>query len=803
MNETETKRELITPKLVRKGWDSRENGTLIKMEFPVYPGPIMTGNRRPNPKKADYVLFHKNKKIAVVEAKAVGKSAREGISQAREYARKLQVRYTYATNGKTIYEIDMEKDWEQVEVKEFPTPQELSERTRKEPGSQDEEVWKERFDSIPFDTRNGTWEPRYYQENAILKSLYAIAEGKRRILLTLATGTGKTAIAFQIAWKLFNTRWNLKRDGRRLPRILFLADRNILADQAVNSFSSFDDNALVRIRPEEIRKRGHVPKNGSVFFTIFQTFMSGNGEKAHFGEYPEDYFDLVIIDECHRGGANDESAWREILEHFSPAIQIGLTATPRKRENTDTYKYFGDPVYEYSLKDGINEGFLTPFRVREIKTTIDTYRFNDDDLVLEGDVDREKTYTQEEMNRSIEIQERERYLVSKFLEMMGKDEKTIVFCTTQRHALLVRDIINQIKENTEYCQRVTADEGNEGEQYLRNFQDNEKRIPTVLTTSRKLSTGVDAPELKNIVIMRSIKSIVEFKQIVGRGTRVFEGKSHFTIYDFAKACEMFADPGWDGPPICEKCNSNPCTCKQEACEKCGYVPCRCQKERCKKCNSNPCTCKQETCEKCGYVPCRCENPKTPIRIRLSDGTYRKISSTVKTLFWDIEGKPINAEEFLKKVFGAIPGFFKNEEDLRKIWSKPETRRKLIERMDEDGFSIRDFNIIKKLINAEKSDVYDILLWIAYRKDPLDRAERGGYAKSKIKANGDKEREFIEFVINEYVKHGINQLQLKELEYLIRNKYGELEDAKKELQKSSSAIRKSFSDFQKHLYEKTF
>jgi type I restriction enzyme R subunit len=405
-----------------------------------------------------------------------------------------------------------------------------------------------------------------------------VAAEKDRILLTLATGSGKTAIAFQIAWKLFQSKWNLKRDASRRPRILFLADRNILADQAFNAFSAFEDDARVRIRPSEIKKKGNVPKNGSMFFTIFQSFMSGPDHSPYFGQYPEDYFDFIIIDECHRGGANDESTWRAIMEHFSPAVQLGLTATPKRDVNADTYDYFGEPVYQYSLKSGINDGFLTPFQVKSIDTTIDDYIYTPDDEVEEGIIDERHEYTEGEFNRIIEIQGREEFRVKQFMELVNQNQKTLVFCATQKHAAAVRNLINQYAEssNPNYCHRVTADDGALGEQHLSDFQDNEKSIPTVLTTSQKLSTGVDAPEIRNIVLLRPVKSMVEFKQIVGRGTRLYDGKDYFTIYDFVGAYKHFNDDEWDGPPLPpEEPNPRP---EREPCKVCGCKPCVCVKE---------------------------------------------------------------------------------------------------------------------------------------------------------------------------------------------------------------------------------
>ena len=362
MNESQTEFELIDPALRKAGWNE-VHGSKARKQFPISQGRLIGHGRRERPLRADYVLQYSNRYLAVIEAKAKNIDYSEGIAQAKDYAERLKIRFAYATNGKQIYRIDMETGKEGI-IYRFPTPEDLWKMTYPAPNTSEEwdiSQWKVRIFRVPFEDKGGAWQPRYYQHVAITKTLEAVAEKKQRILLTLATGTGKTAIAFQIAWKLFHAKWNLRRDGNRAPRILFLADRNILANQAFNAFGAFEEDALVRISPDEIRKTGKVPKNGNLFFTIFQTFMSGPEGAPYFGDYPKDFFDLIIIDECHRGGANDESSWREIMEHFSPAVQLGLTATPKRGINADTYEYFGEPVYTYKLKDGINDGFLTPF----------------------------------------------------------------------------------------------------------------------------------------------------------------------------------------------------------------------------------------------------------------------------------------------------------------------------------------------------------------------------------------------------------------------------------------------------------
>lgn len=546
MNEAETRAEYIDPKLKASGWGEIE-GSKVLREFRITDGRIQIGGDRAKPEIADYILVYKNQKIAVIEAKKESLSVTEGLAQAKAYANKLQIDQAYSTNGKEIYEVSMKSGKEEL-VDKFPTPEELWGRLNAKTNE-----WKEKFSAVPFEDVNGTKGARYYQEIAINNALEAVAEEKPRILLTLATGTGKTFIAFQIAWKLWQTRWNLKRDGSRRPRILFLADRNILSDQAFNAFSSFSQDELVRINPLDIRKKGAVPMNASIFFTIFQTFMSGPNNTPYYGEYPPDFFDFIIIDECHRGGANDEGNWRGIMEYFSPAVQLGLTATPKRKDNVDTYKYFGEPVYIYSLKEGVNDGFLTPFKVKRIKTTMDDYIFTSDDQIIEGEVEEGKIYEEPEFNRTIVIEEREAKRVRIILDEINQNEKTIIFCATQGHALLVRDLVNRMKKSTDpnYCVRVTANDGERGEQFLREFQDNEKTIPTILTTSQKLSTGVDARNIRNIVLMRPVNSMIEFKQIIGRGTRLFDGKEYFTILDFVDAYKHFSDPEWDGEPIDE------------------------------------------------------------------------------------------------------------------------------------------------------------------------------------------------------------------------------------------------------------
>jgi type I restriction enzyme R subunit len=828
-NEADTRADLIDPKLKQNGWGEVE-GSYIRREV-ICPGRIMTGGKRGTQVSSDYVLVYQGRKLAVVEAKKEDLSYTEGVRQAKDYAERLNCRIAYATNGHEIYQIDMLTKKESL-VDDYMSPQEMWDYTFGDDNSTHSEdatsLWRKRFAAIPFETKSGSWTPRYYQENAINAALEVVAQGGNRILLTLATGTGKTAISFQIAWKLFNSRWSLSSqktpdEGTRRPRILFLADRNILANQAFNDFGAFGDNALARIEPSEIRKKGRVPKNASVFFTIFQTFMSGKDDEGndapYFGEYPSDFFDLIIIDECHRGGANDESSWRDVLDYFSPAVHLGLTATPKRQGNTDTYRYFGEPVYSYSLKEGVNDGFLTPFKVHPIVGTMDEYMYTPGDgVVVKGEPEEGRLYTEGDFNRIITIPEREQRRVHYWMDKINPKEKTIVFCGTQEHAGIVRDYINQYAtkqgwtSSTNYCVRVTAKDGSAGETDLKIFQDNEKTIPTILTTSRKLSTGVDARNVRNIVLMRPCKNMIEFKQIIGRGTRVYEGKDFFTIYDFVKAYHNFNDVGWEGPPEdCDICGNSPCICDQTLCEECEFFPCKCPKV-CSGCDNDPCVCEKPNCPDCGTTPCICEpipcgdcenSPCTcgeKVVIKLSDGKTREIKHISSVMYWSPDGKPITAKEFVERMFDDLPQFFENEDQLREIWSNPTTREKLLEDLSEAGYDQEKLEGMKDLIDAKHSDVYDVLAYVAYAAEIHTRTERVTAAKPAIAdAFSDcKQREFIGFILDKYIEDGVRELAPSKIKTLVALKYNTVNDAAAELG-SVATVKETFVGFQKYLY----
>jgi type I restriction enzyme R subunit len=860
-NESETRAELISPKLALDGWGKADHST-IRREVTITAGRILGGGKRASNLSADYVLEFKGRKLAAVEAKRESLSYTEGVRQAKDYAQRLQCRFGYATNGHDIYQIDMLTGDEQL-VERFLTPEEMWAITfNGDDGMTEPEytsTWRERFAGIPFECK-GDWQPRYYQENAINQTLEAMAKGKDRILLTLATGTGKTCIAFQTAWKLFHSRWSLQAaknpsNAKKRPRILFLADRNVLTKQAFNDFGAFGEDAVVRITPSEIRKAKGVPKNASIFMAIFQTLMTDTANTQNgnlsgisdteelenedytqpditdttncvFRQYPSDFFDFIIIDECHRGGANDESSWRDILNYFAPAVQLGLTATPKRTDNADSYKYFGDPVYSYTLKEGISDGFLTPFKVYPIVGTLDEYVYTPGDAVsFKGEPEAGRVYKESDFNRIITMPQREQKRVQYWMDNINPSEKTIVFCATQEHAGMVRDFINQyaVKKgwttNPSYCVRITANDGAAGENDLRTFCDNEKTIPTILTTSRKLSTGVDARNVRNIVLMRPCNNMIEFKQIIGRGTRMYDGKSFFTVYDFVKAHHNFADPEWDGEPLppegddnsepCVICNSKQCVC---VCDDCGFSPCNCSPEEgegdlCLECNQSPCQCPEltkEPCNDCGNDPCTCdlgELPEAPekIFITLNDGKVRQIQHMKSVLFMGPNGDMLTAHQFVDQLFGELPRFFGNEDELRKIWSEPSTREKLLTDLYEAGYDNEKLDSMKDIIDAKDSDVYDLLAYVAYARETHTRKDRVANAKPNIsKEFTYKQVEFIDFILDKYIDEGVQELAAKKMVGLVELKYNTISDAAAEFG-SPAAIRETFIGFQKHLY----
>ena len=802
MDETATRRKKIDPKLYNEGWEQVPDSEILT-EQRAYISPGRIGKLKSSkPKKADYVLKYRGRKLAVIEAKSDERDVSEGVEQAKLYAGLLNIRFAYATNGDDIWEIDMGVRDAQGKmtvpstegpVSKFPTPQELWRRTFPK-----DNVQRDTFNACAMN-RDGGRSPRYYQEIAINAVLDAVAEERKRILLTMATGTGKTYTAFQICWKLTKTQWNKDHAKGRTPRILFIADRNILSNQARNDFGGFDEDSMVRITPAQLAKdKRKVPTSRHLYFTIFQTIMCDDGSgEPYYKQYPRDFFDFIIIDECHRGGANDESEWRAIMEYFGDAYQLGMTATPLRKVNANTYRYFGNPVYSYSLKQGIADGFLTPFRVWISQSNIDEYVFDPDDDVVQGEVDANKVYTEQDFyNGNIVIRERDEHRVQELLSMIKPDDKTIIFCNTQLHAAVVRDMVNRYKQvaDSNYCVRITADDGEDGERMLRTFQDNERLRPTVLTTSRKLSTGVDARNVRNIVLMRRINDIVEFKQIIGRGTRLFEGKYHFTIYDFVKASDKFQDAEWDGDPICPKCGNWPCSCGKQPpqpCPTCGNSPCTCGKQP------------PQPCPTCGNLPCTCDGNgglrRKAVVVRLSEKRKLALSTewTEKVQFGD---ELISVDELLRRLFRKLPEVAKSADELRRRWADPESRMELLGRLADEGFDEQKIEMAQKVVRQGSCDMLDVLEFVAYNIRPLERSQRVSMAKKAMdKRVGKEGRSFVYFVLDYYERNGYKELAMDRLKNFITIKYGSMADAKSRLGMEAADIRECYKDIQTALY----
>ncbi len=771
--EADTRANRIDPVLAAAGWGVVERSR-IRREL-ICPGRIQSGGRRGKGLSCDIVLEFRGHKLAVLEAKRAGLSHAEGVGQAKDYAARLGARFAYASNGLGWYRIDMATGSEGEFSPPFPTPEDLWQRTFGVPNE-----WRLRFGAVPFETDGGKWDLRYYQHNAIMAALEAVAMERTRILLTLATGTGKTSIAFQIAWKLFQAKWNLTRKPDRRPRILFLADRNILADQAYNAFSAFPSDAITRIDPDTLRRMGKVPKNASLFFTIFQTFMTGD-DAPIYKSYQPDFFDFIIIDECHRGGAKDESQWRELLEWFSPAVQLGLTATPKRSVNADTYAYFGEPVYTYSLRDGIEDGFLTPFKVRQMASTIDEYVYDPNDVVLEGEIEEDRTYTEADFNTRLIIEERERSRVTEFMEQVDQRQKTLVFCATQDHAARVRDMINQVKvsKDPNYCHRVTANDGVIGDQHLRDFQDNDKTIPTILTTSQKLSTGVDARNVRHIVLMRPVRSMIEFKQIIGRGTRTYDGKDFFTIWDFVKAHENFEDPEWDGPPE-EVTPPNRPEPNVVGPEPGGEV--------------DPPIPGHPPPDDGGQ-----DEPAQKTVVKLADGKERSIKYLATTTYWGPDGRPISAADFLKRLFGDLSGMIADEDQLRAIWSNPDNREHFLSQLDESGYDPDRLDDIRRLVDAPKSDLYDVLSYVLFANPPKTREERAEAVRQDGMGVFEGEMKGLLLgILKAYEVAGESELAGKKLGEFLKARYGSVGEGKARLGELQN-IRDAFNRMQQGLY----
>ena len=769
LSESDTRAKFIDPKLKESGWEE-----FIIREHYFTDGRKLLGGKRGQRLFADYLLRYKNTNLAIIEAKKLGKHPTEGLQQAIRYADKLKVKFIFATNGEKIYQFDMKTGTGDY-IDNFPTPEILFQESIDNLTS-----LKKQLLAVPFYLM-GDKQPRYYQEIAVNKAVEAIADEKPRILLTLATGTGKTFIAFQIVHKLLSVKWNPDKADRR-PKILFLADRNLLADQAINTFNDPYEKDLIKIDGSEVRARnGVVPTNAFIFFAIYQAISEKENIGGYFRQYPKDFFDLIIIDECHRGSANEAGSWREILDYFGSAVHLGLTATPKRDDNVDTYNYFKKPVYEYSLKDGINDGYLSPYKVKKVRTNIDSYIYTDADKVLEGAVEDRRVYRKREFNRIIIIPKQIELVAQAILDNINPMDKSIVFCVDQPHALNMRDAINKFKKVSDpnYCVRITSDEGKAGRDLLELFRNNDRDIPVILTSSQMLTTGVDVHNVRNIIIVREIESMVEFKQIVGRGTRLFDGKDFFTIIDFSEeATDHFYDPDWDGLPEGETGEGGTRTGGNTGGGGGG--------------NTGG-----------GEEPPPPRPPRPPkIVIELSNGRKLKVLD-IETRYIDESGKPLTTLQFLEKLIGFIPDLYQSEDELRRLWSKPETREDLLIKLAESGIDEEQLDILKKIFEAENSDIFDVLLHISYECSLITRSQRAKHVKEdnaffEVFANL-KARDFLRFILERYETDGIKELKRERLSSLIElNNLGTTKEAASVFGSSQNLI-DAFYKLQENLY----
>ncbi|EAL3409820.1 DEAD/DEAH box helicase [Campylobacter coli] len=772
-SEDDTRVKLIDAKLYASSW-SEEN---IIRNYYFTDGRKLIGNKRAERKFADYLLKFQNNNLAIIEAKKQNKDALDGLSQGIEYAKTLNVPFVYSTNGDKIYEYDLRVSRGEY-IENFPSPNELFQRVYGNLKEWQYKLLTQRELYIPQKTlRYYQKTLRYYQKIAVDKVIEALINGKDRILLTLATGTGKTTIAFALCYRLLEARWN-KENKDQKPKILFLCDRVSLRDQALGEFNAVESDCKV-ISAEEIRKNdGKIITNANVFFGIYQSLAANSKDQENTQEeqeskfylqYPKDFFDLIIIDECHRGGANEEGNWACVLEHFSSATHLGLTATPKKSDNVDTYRYFGESAYEYSLKEGIEDGFLTPYKVKRITTTLsEGYVYNPDDLI-EGELEK-GFYKMSEFERNIHLPQYNDFLAKEILKLIDPMDKTIIFCANQAHASDIKRAIDKFKsvKRDDYCVRVTSDEGKIGLEYLKQFQDNDKSYPVILTSSKMLTTGVDARNVRNIVLLANIGSIIEFKQIIGRGTRVYEGKDFFTIIDFVGATKLFYDPKWDGEQVKDED-------KEDKSEIWG------------KQNKKESDKTKET------------ESKKAITVHLK-GTKLKVLD-INTSYLGSNGKPLSTKEFLEFLIGKLAEYYDDEVKLREIWSKQETRLNFLKTLEKDGVDENALKDLGEIFDKKDCDIYDVLAHLSFNAEIKTRQERVlQVEKSEFLKRFQKEKalKFIEFLLGRYQQYGIKDFDRSLAPLIELSSLGNVKEIVSEFGGVEN-LKQSVDDLQREIY----
>jgi type I restriction enzyme, R subunit len=746
LSEADTCRKYVVPALQSAGWDDDPHS--IAEQRTITDGrivPVGKGFVRKPPRRVDFLLrYTRDFPLAVIEAKASYKSAADGLQQAKDYAEMLGLKVAYATNGHEIIEFDYHTGRETT-LTAYPSPGELWRRYRVAAGIPDDDVAARLL--TPYNHAVGKGE-RYYHQIAINRAVEEILKGRRRLLLTMATGTGKTAVAFQICWKLWNARWNRGGEYRR-PRILYLADRNILIDQPKDGiFAAFGD---ARYKIES----GEVVKSREMYFAIYQALAENERREGLFKAFPRDFFDLVIVDECHRGSARDDSSWRAILEYFEPAYQLGMTATPLRDDNRDTYLYFGNPIYEYSLRQGIDDGFLAPYRVHRVVTEWDAagWRPSRDELDRYGRQIPDDEYQTQDFERVVALRARTEAIARHLTGFMNKNNrmaKTIVFCVDQEHASEMRAALARLnpdmmmKYPDSVC-RVTADEGDIGRGHLGRFQDVEKASPVILTTSQLLTTGVDAPTCGNVVLARIVNSMTEFKQIIGRGTRVRDdyGKLWFNIIDYTgSATRLFADPDFDGDPV---------RLTEEELKENGETRVIAETE-----TENDKLAEQET------SPYVVEPPAEERHKYYFDGGQVEIAAHL-VYELDPNGKQLRVVRYTDYAAESVRTLCPSAPELRALWADPEKRNDIIRQLEERGVSFAELADAAK---QPEADPFDLLCHLAFNAPLRTRRERAQKLRETRKDIFDRysgeARQILEELLDKYAEHGDAQFALPEV-----------------------------------------
>lgn len=784
LNEADTCRTYVTPALVAAGWDESPHRMNEQVSFTD--GRIVVVGRKARRrvgKRADYILrYRPNLPIAVVEAKPEDKTPGDGLQQAKDYAEILGLKFAYSTNGHGIIEFDYTTGQER-ELQEYPRPEELWRRL-----SASEDITEQVSEPLlePFYSLAGRT-PRYYQEIAINRTVQAILQGRSRSLLTMATGTGKTFVAFQICWKLWSARWN-REGAHRRPRLLYLADRNILIDDPMaKDFAPFGD---ARFKIEG----GQISKAREMYFAIYQAIAKDEARPGLYKEYTRDFFDLIVVDECHRGSARDESNWREILEYFEPAFQVGMTATPLRNDNIDTYRYFGDPLYIYSLRQGIDDGFLAPYRVHRVVTTWDAAGWRP----AKGELDRyvreipDELYKTPDFERKIALRARTEAIakhLTEFLKNTDRYAKTIVFCVDQEHADEMRRALTNLssdlsREHADYACRVTSDEGGIGRGHLSNFQDVERPTPVILTTSKLLTTGVDAPTVKNVVIVRTINAMTEFKQIIGRGTRVRDdyGKLFFSILDYTgSATTLFADPEFDGDPVIETEH----LIDEEGRETTGGVV---------RPEDPP-----EDPEPVPPPPIIDDEPVQRRKFYYDGGQVEIAAHLVYEL--DAEGRQLRVVRLTDYTGEQVRTMYTNAARLREAWARPQDRAKIIERLAERGI---DFDDLASATQQPDADPFDLLCHLAFSAPVRTRRERAQRLRRErpefFERFQPEAREILDELLDKYCEHGTAQFVIPDvLELPPINRHGNVLEIAKFFS-GEEKLRAAVHELQTLLYE---